>query len=173
MNLITISEILDSLSLVSVWLSGRWYFSQMVEWFGQGGSVTVVSWADLGKFYKSAPNGLKTAKDAYLAVKIFSTLQSPDYHGESLDYPHSWFWVCDESDRNFSKVYQMAYWYPKTLIWARKKFSNYDRPTIVIVDLPTIVSQKWFFQKFRKWIIDSLERLFGPQKFFPTIAAWL
>ena len=42
----------------------------------------------------------------------------------------------------FSKIHQMAYWYSKTLIWARKKFCFYDHSNVVIVDLPTIVSQK-------------------------------
>ena len=40
----------------------------------------------------------------------------------------------------FSKIHQMTYWYPKTLILAPKNFFNYGCPTIVIVDFPTIVS---------------------------------
>ena len=30
----------------------------------QGGSVTMVTWPDLGQFFKSAPNGLKKPQDA-------------------------------------------------------------------------------------------------------------
>ena len=89
-----------------------------------GPLVTAVSWADMGRFFKSAPNVLKTSRKAYLGAKKFFPLQSADYHGESLDYPGSWFWVCGESDQNFSKVHQKTYWYFKTLIWARKKFAT-------------------------------------------------
>ena len=49
----------------------------------------MVSWADMGQFFKSAPNVLKTPRDAFLGAKKFSPLQSSDYHGESLDYPDS------------------------------------------------------------------------------------
>ena len=126
----------------------------------------MVSRADLWQFFKSAPNVLKTPRDAYLGAKNFSPLQSPDYHGESLDYPGSWFWVCGESDWNFSKVHQMTYWYPKTLIWAQKNFSNYDRLTIVIVDFLNIVGQKCFFQKFTKWLMGTLGILFRSEIFF-------
>ena len=48
----------------------------------------------------------------------------------------------------------------------KKIFSNYDHPTIVIVDLPTMVCRKWFFQKFTKWLMGTWGRLFGPEKNF-------
>ena len=69
---------------------------------------------------------------------------------QSTDYPGSRFWVCSESDRNFSKAHQKTYWYFKTLIWVPKNFSDYGPPTIGIADLPTIVRWKWFFSKIYK-----------------------
>ena len=83
-------------------------------------------------------------------AQVFFPLQSPDYYGELPNYPQSWFWVCGEFDRDFSKVHQTTYLYAKTLIWAWKKICNYDRPTLVIVDLPTMVSWKKFFSKARQ-----------------------
>ena len=49
----------------------------MIEYFGQGRSVTAVSLADLGQFFKSAPNNLKTPQDAYLGAKIFLHYSCP------------------------------------------------------------------------------------------------
>ena len=41
----------------------------------------------------------------------------------------------------------MTYWYPKRVIWAQKNFYYFDHPNVMIVDLPTIESQKLFFMK--------------------------
>ena len=78
----------------------------------------------------------------------------------SADYSDSWFPDYGGSKMILSKIHQIAYWYPKTLIWARKKFCYYHHPNVVIVDLPTIVSQKWFFWKFTKWLMGTRRRLF-------------
>ena len=51
------------------------------------GSATMVSWTDIGQFFKSATNLLKIPRDAYLGVKFYFPLLSPDYHGKSLDHP--------------------------------------------------------------------------------------
>ena len=51
----------------------------------------------------------------------------------------------------------MAYKHLGALIVAQKKFSDCGRPTIVIVDLPTMEGPKRFFQKFTKWLIDTLK----------------
>ena len=53
----------------------------MVKYFEQGASMTAVSWADVGRFFKSVPNVLKSPRDTYLGGEKISTTVPPTLMG--------------------------------------------------------------------------------------------
>ena len=131
MKPITISNILESLSLVSVWLSGRRYFHRMVRQFEQGASVTAVSWTDVGGFFKSAPNVLNTLRDAYLNAKRFFHYSPPTITGSRSTIQVVDFGSVVSPIGIFQKCTKWLIGTLKRLFGPKKNFSNYVPPTMV------------------------------------------
>ena len=96
-------------------------------WIVRAGRV-----GDRGKLGRSGPifqkraKCLKNASGCIFGCEKIFPLQSPDYHGESLDYPGSWFWVCGESDENFQKCTKWLIGTLKRLFWLQKIFPTMD-----------------------------------------------
>ena len=141
----------------------KWLIDSLIRLFGP--EKILLLWthfptiADRKWFFKNLTKWLIGTPKRLFRLKKSFQLWAPDYSD-------SWFADYGKLKMIFSKIHKMTYWYPKTLIWAWKKFCSCGPPTIVIVDLPTMVSWNWFFQKFTKWLISTWGRLFWPKKNF-------